>query len=87
MVTLALVVLVGANVFPHRGYQTPPFPFQHLSALLAGSPLLSFSIHYNSLDRGEVAIGMHRQHRQIHHPEYHWEIIPFLLHAAGIRLP
>lgn len=76
--------------FSAGGFQTPLFPpLQHLDAAWTGLQFFFFSffIHHNSLDRGEVAIGMHRQHRQIHHPEYRWEIIPFPLHAAGIRPP
>lgn len=80
------------NVYLHWGFpDTPVTPLQHLDASWTGLQFLFFFppsfIHHNSVDRGEVAIGMHRQYRQIHHPEYRWEIIPFPLHAAGIRPP
>lgn len=75
--------------FSAGGFQTPLFspPATSRRSVDWLAVFFSFFIHHNSLDRGEVAIGMHRQHRQIHHPEYRWEIIPFPLHAAGIRPP
>ncbi|MEQ2205645.1 hypothetical protein XENOCAPTIV_007076 [Xenoophorus captivus] len=85
VVTVAVVVEIRMNVFLWRGVsRCHHFPSYIQSLTQCFS---SFFLHHNSLDRGEVAIGMHRQHWQIHHHEYHWEIILFLLHAAGIWPP